>query len=76
MAGKFVAGPLLNKFGGLTKLAQASFDDLQQVKAGKRDGKIETAYILGMAKINGAVKAWLNLDRVLAGQQFAALSGR
>ncbi len=38
-------------------------------------GQIETAYILGMAKIKGAVKALLDIDRVLAVQPVEALSG-
>jgi purine-binding chemotaxis protein CheW len=37
--------------------------------------QIETAYILGMAKIKGVVKALLDIDRVLAAQPVEALSG-
>jgi purine-binding chemotaxis protein CheW len=37
--------------------------------------QIETAYILGMAKIKGVVKALLDIDRVLAAQSVEALSG-
>lgn len=35
--------------------------------------KIETDYILGMAKINGSVKILLDIDRVMSGTEITAL---
>ena len=48
LAGKPVAEALLNKFGGLTSLAQASFDELQQVHGvGKsKAAAIKSAFLL------------------------------
>ena len=48
LAGNLVAEALLNKFGGLTSLAQASFDELQQVKGiGKsKAAAIKSAFLL------------------------------
>ena len=48
LAGKPVAEALINKFGGLTSLAQASFDELQQVQGvGKsKAAAIKSAFLL------------------------------
>ena len=35
--------------------------------------KLNTAYILGMAKVEGRVKILLDIDRVLSGEEVAAL---
>ena len=48
LAGKPVAEALINKFGGLTSLAQASFDELQEVQGvGKsKAAAIKSAFLL------------------------------
>ena len=37
--------------------------------------KLETDYILGMAKVEGGVKILLNIDQVLNAEEIASLEG-
>jgi purine-binding chemotaxis protein CheW len=37
------------------------------------EARLDTAYILGMAKINGGVKILLDIDKVLGAEEISAL---
>jgi len=67
-AGKLTMGIVVDTVSEVLNIRSAQIDDAPVFGAG-----IDTAYILGMAKIDKGVKILLDIDRVLSGKDLAVL---
>jgi purine-binding chemotaxis protein CheW len=58
---------------GVEEVIQISAQDIEETP--DFGASLDTTYILGMAKVKNAVKALLDIDKVVAGEEFADLAG-
>ena len=64
----FQTGIVVDQVKEVLNIAGKDIEDTPQFGSG-----VNTDFILGMGKINGAVKILLDIDKVLGGEQFASL---
>ncbi len=67
-SGQVLLGIIVDSVAEVLNVKEADIEDTPSFGA-----KLETEYILGMAKIGGRVKILLDIDRVLSGEELAMM---